>query len=79
MRKPKRVSTSPAQAKNVKDAILIIFQDHEFHAEYEKLTGETADLIMPDVMAKIIKDTPRDAAVIDMLKKLSGAGPLPPR
>jgi hypothetical protein len=26
-----------------------------------------------------LKETPRDAEVIDTLKKLSGAGPLPPR
>jgi hypothetical protein len=34
---------------------------------------------MPDAMAKIIKEMPRDAEVIETLKKLSGAGPLPPR
>lgn len=71
--------TPPARVKIFKDAIVKTFQDREFHSEYEKLTGESADLIMPDAMSKIIKDTPRDAEVIDTLKKLSGAGPLPPR
>jgi len=28
---------------------------------------------------KVIKDTPRDAEVIEMLKKFSGVDPLPPR
>jgi hypothetical protein len=30
-------------------------------------------------LTKIIRDTPRDTEVIDLLKILSGAGPLPAR
>ena len=71
--------TPQERVKIFKEAIAKAFQDREFHSEYEKLTGESADLIMPDAMAKIIKETPRDAEVVDTLKKLSGAGPLPPR
>jgi len=71
--------TPQAQVKAYTDAMVKTFHDREFHAEYEKLTGESADLIMPDAMAKIVKDTPRDPELIEMLKKLSGAGPLPPR
>ncbi len=71
--------TPQAQVKAYKDAMVKTFQDRQFHAEYEKLTGESADLIMPDAMAKIVKETPRDPEVIDMLKTLSGAAPLPPR
>jgi hypothetical protein len=67
------------RVKIFKEAMVKIFQDREFHGEYEKLTGESADLIMPDAMAKIIKETPRDTEVIDTLKKLSGPSPLPPR
>jgi tripartite-type tricarboxylate transporter receptor subunit TctC len=71
--------TSQARVKTLKDAVVQAFQDRDFHAEYEKLTGESVDLIMPDAMAKTIQETPRDIEVIDTLKKLSGAGPLPPR
>jgi len=71
--------TPQARVKTLKEAVVQAFQDSEFHSEYEKLTGESADLIMPDAMAKIIQETPRDIEVIDTLKKLSGAGPLPPR
>jgi tripartite-type tricarboxylate transporter receptor subunit TctC len=38
-----------------------------------------ADPILPAAMAKVVRETPRDTEVIDTLKKLSGAGPLPPR
>ena len=71
--------TLQERVKILKEAIAKAFQDREFHTEHEKLAGDSAELIMPDTMAKIIKETPRDAEVIDTLKKLSGAGPLPPR
>ena len=71
--------TLQERVKILKEAIAKAFQDREFHIEHEKLAGDSAELIMPDAMAKIIKETPRDAEVIDTLKKLSGAGPLPPR
>jgi len=71
--------TLQERVKILKEAIAKAFQDRDFHTEHEKLAGDSADLIMPDAMAKIIKETPRDAEVIDTLKKLSGAGPLPPR
>jgi hypothetical protein len=34
---------------------------------------------MPEELTKIIRDTPRDTEVIDLLKVLSGPGPLPAR
>jgi hypothetical protein len=43
------------------------------------MVGESPDPIMPEAMAKVVKETPRDPEVIETLKKLSGAGPLPPR
>ena len=55
------------------------FKDRDFHREYEKIVGDEADPIMPEALAKVVKGTPRDAEVIDTLKKLSGAGPLPTR
>ena len=55
------------------------FKDRDFHREYEKIVGDEADPIMPEALAKVVKETPRDAEVIDTLKKLSGAGPLPTR
>ena len=72
-------ATPPTQVKAYTDAMVKTFQDRDFHAEYEKLTGESAELILPDAMTKIVKETPRDPEVIDTLKKLSGSAPLPPR
>jgi hypothetical protein len=45
----------------------------------EKLTGEEPEPLMPEEMEKAIREMPRDAEVIDLLKKLSDEGPLPVR
>ena len=63
----------------VEEAIRKSFSDREFHKEYEKIVGDEAEPIMPAEMAKVVQETPREAEVIDILKKLSGAGPLPSR
>jgi hypothetical protein len=43
------------------------------------LTGEEPDPLMPEEMEKAIREMPRDAEVIDLLKRLSAEGPLPAR
>jgi tripartite-type tricarboxylate transporter receptor subunit TctC len=67
------------RVKTLEEAIGMAFKDRGFHREYEKIVGDEADPIMPEALAKVVKETPRDAEVIDTLKKLSGAGPLPTR
>ena len=71
--------TPQDRVKILEEAMGKAFKDREFHKEYEKIVGDDADPIMPEAMAKVVKETPRDIEVIDTLKKLSGAGPLPPR
>jgi tripartite-type tricarboxylate transporter receptor subunit TctC len=63
----------------LQDAMRKAFKDAEFHREYKKLTGEDPDPLMPEEMEKAIREMPRDAEVIDLLKKLSDEGPLPAR
>ena len=63
----------------LQDAMRKAFKDAEFHREYKKRTSEDPDPLMPEEMEKAIREMPRDAEVIDLLKKLSGEGPLPAR
>jgi tripartite-type tricarboxylate transporter receptor subunit TctC len=70
---------TPNDRVKILEAIGMAFKDRDFHREYEKIVGDEADPIMPEALAKVVKETPRDAEVIDTLKKLSGAGPLPTR
>ena len=71
--------TPKERVKVIEEAMGKAFKDRDFHKEYEKIVGDDADPIMPEAMAKVVQETPRDIEVIDTLKKLSGAGPLPPR
>ncbi|HEY3166224.1 MAG TPA: hypothetical protein VGK57_03285 [Candidatus Binatia bacterium] len=55
------------------------FKDPEFHREFLKLVGDEAEPLMPEDLTKAIKEAPRDLEVVEMLRRLSGAEPLPPR
>ena len=63
----------------VQEAMRKTFKDTEFHREYRKVVGEEADPLMPEELAKAIRDAPRDAELIEMFKTLSGPAPLPAR
>ena len=43
------------------------------------MVGEEPTPILPEEMEKLVKDLPRDPEIIDLFKKINGAGPLPPR
>jgi tripartite-type tricarboxylate transporter receptor subunit TctC len=53
--------------------------DPEFHKEYTKIVGEEPNPLMPEELAAAINSIPRNAEVADIIKKISGAGPLPQR
>jgi tripartite-type tricarboxylate transporter receptor subunit TctC len=63
----------------VQGAMRKALSDPEFHKEYLKLVGEEPNPLMPEELTSAIKGIPRNAEVADIIKNLSGAGPLPPR
>lgn len=64
----------------LKEAVRKTHTDPAFIAEYRKLTGgDNPTPLMPDEQAKVVKDIPRDPETIELFKKFSGTGPLPPR
>ena len=63
----------------LQDAFRKALKDQEFHRDFLKLVGEDAEPLMPEELTQAIRDVPRDAEVTDMLKTLSGPGPLPSR
>jgi len=63
----------------LQDAMSKALKDPEFHREFLKLVGDEVEPLLPDELTKIIREVPRDPEVIDLLKIISGAGPLPPR
>ena len=63
----------------LQEAMRKAFNDPEFRAEFKKLVTDDVSPLMPEELMKVIKETPRDAEVIEMLKRFSGVEPLPPR
>ena len=63
----------------LQEAMRKALKDPEFHREFQKLVGDEVEPLMPEELTKAIRDVPRDVEVIDLLKNLSGAAPLPPR
>lgn len=55
------------------------FRDPNFPAEFKKLVGDDAGIVMPDVMDRTIKELPRAPEVVELLKHLAGPNPLPRR
>ena len=43
------------------------------------MVGEEPTPILPEEMESSMKELPRDPEIIDLFKKINGAGPLPAR
>jgi len=71
--------TPKDRVETLQDDMRKALKDPEFHKEFLKLVGDDAEPLMPEDLAKAIRDMPRDLEVVDLLKNFSGAGPLPPR
>jgi len=67
-----RVQTLEAAMRNV-------FKDPEFFPYFRKLVSDDASPLGAAELRKIVADIPRDAETLDLVRKLSGAGPLPAR
>jgi tripartite-type tricarboxylate transporter receptor subunit TctC len=63
----------------LQEAFRKTYKDPEFLREYKKLTGDEASPLLPEDHEKAISDIPREPEIIELYKKIAGAGPLPPR
>jgi tripartite-type tricarboxylate transporter receptor subunit TctC len=74
---------APATPKDrveiLQEAMRKTFKDSDFHREYRKVVGEDASPLLPEELTKAIRDTPRDAELIELFKAFSGPAPLPAR
>jgi tripartite-type tricarboxylate transporter receptor subunit TctC len=71
--------TPKERVEILKEAMRKVFQDPEFRAEFKKLVTDDASPLSAEELVQIIKEMPRDAELIEMLKKISGIEPLPSR
>ena len=63
----------------LQEAMRKTFKDPEFRAEFQKLVSDEVSPLMPEELAKVIREMPRDPEVVEMLKKVSGIDPVPAR
>lgn len=61
----------------LQDAFRKTYLDPEFQKEYKKVTRDDPTPLLPENHEKAIADVPRDPEVIEVFKKIIGAGPLP--
>lgn len=54
-------------------------QDPELPADFKKMVGDDAGIVLPEVMDRTMKDLPRSPEVVELLKQLAGPNPLPRR
>ena len=67
------------RAQILVEAMRKTLADPEFSKEYQKLSNETPTPLMPEALEKVIRELPRDPAVVEVFNKLAGADPLPGR
>lgn len=74
---------APATPKDrvqiLQEAMRKTLSDPEFYKEFEKLAGDTPSPLAPEALEKVIRELPRDAAIVELFNKLAGADPLPIR
>jgi len=63
----------------LQEAMTKAFKDPEFPATFKKMVGDEAEIVLPHVMDKGIKELPRNPEVIELLTKIAGPNPLPAR
>ena len=67
------------RVQTLREAMRKTFNDPEFHVSYKNLVGNEAAPLTGEMQEKALKELPRDPEVVELMKKISGADPLPPR
>ena len=63
----------------LQNAMTKVFKDPEFPKYFKKMVGDDPELVFPEVMDKAVKELKRPPEVVELLKKIAGADPLPVR
>jgi tripartite-type tricarboxylate transporter receptor subunit TctC len=71
--------TPKERVEILQEAMRKTFIDPEFPKYFRKLVDDDPSPLNAADLARVVREMPRDAEVQDMLRKVSGADPLPPR
>lgn len=71
--------TPREQVRILREATAKMFSDPDFHKDYKKFVGEDPTPLLAEEMERAVKELPRDPEIVELLKKLNAAGPMPAR
>lgn len=71
--------TPKERVQTLQEAVRKTFADAEFPKEFKKLTGDDPTPLTPEAHERAMRDLPRDRDLVELLNKLAGGEPLPPR
>ena len=54
------------------------FNDPEFQKDYKKLVGDSPSPLAAEAVQQAVQSLPREPAVVELFKQVTGAGALPP-
>ena len=63
----------------LREAMRKTFDDPEFDITHKKLVGAESEPLTGEMQEKALRELPRDAEIVEVMKKIVGAGPLPAR
>ncbi len=72
-------ATPKDRVEILEEAMRKAFRDPEFTKYFKKLVDDDPSPLGAADLTKLIREMPRDAEILELLKRFSGAGPLPPR
>lgn len=61
------------------EAMRKTFKDPEFPKYFKKLVADDASPLDAEQLTQVVREIPRDAETLDLLRKMAGPAPLPPR
>jgi tripartite-type tricarboxylate transporter receptor subunit TctC len=71
--------TPKERVEILQDAMRKTFKDPEFAAEFQKLVTDEISPLSAEELTKMVREMPRDAEIVEMLRKFSGVDALPSR
>jgi tripartite-type tricarboxylate transporter receptor subunit TctC len=71
--------TPKERVNDLREAFRKIFADPEFAKYFRKIVGEDISPLPGDELTKLVTKMPREPETLELLRKISGAGALPPR
>ncbi|HKY08310.1 MAG TPA: hypothetical protein VJQ55_08715, partial [Candidatus Binatia bacterium] len=69
--------TPPERVETLRSAFQKVFKDPDFQKDYKKLVGDNPSPLAAEGVQQAVQSLPREPAIVELFKHVTGAGPLP--